>query len=229
MKLFFQICATLAVSTLFLSNCSSPTHSADEVCDAAPTVVTDTFRTPDLAMFELAGHVKSSVSTTYYNIHHTARGWEPDTANGMGRSVKIHFDTLGNYLARRYESVERDSLGRLTGWSDRRPNYHTLHGGFLKDTLRYTHCGNGVLESEGMSHYAVAVYDTLTNCITGQVTVPLSGEAGGDHSACFNICLAADSVGNWTERLTVWVTSSVGSRPHTSYALERRQISFYKQ
>ena len=42
-----------------------------------------------------------------------------------------------------------------------------------------------------------------------------------------NIYRAEDSRGNWTERLTIWVTQGRTSAPHLSYTLDRREIIYY--
>lgn len=201
-------------------------------------LVADTFQTSDLKLFELMHRVKRAYLTTYYKVDMKADGTlDVDTAAESRIDVTIFFDSLGHYVCRRGERVKRDGRGNIVRWEDRRPNLGQLHGGFLKDTLRYTELSPGVLESEGMGDYAVAVRDQRGN-IMGQFAQPM---VDGTPGSCFNVYRYYDPAGNWTERLTIWVTASdpaaagaratdsvvTAGRPHVSYSLTRRTIVYH--
>ncbi len=181
------------------------------------------FESADLSLLELIHRVKRVEKTTFYNVIHRADSLVIDTAVANRLQTTIYFDSLGNYVQRRDERIERDDLGRIVRWEDRRPNHYRLHGGFLKDTLGYHHVSANVVESDGMGDFAVTVYDDRHR-IVGQYTDPL---IDGEHTAVFNIYREDDDRGNWTERLSVWTTQSAGGRPHISYTLDRRKIIYY--
>lgn len=181
------------------------------------------FESADLSLLELRHRVKRVTKTIYYSVIPGDGSVEIDTAAVNRLETTVYFDSLGNYVQRRDERIERDQLGRMTRWEDRRPNHRRLHGGFLKDTLSYRHVSENVVESEGMGDFAVTVYDD-SHRIVGQYTDP---KIDGEHTAVFNVYRNEDDRGNWTERLSVWTTQTPGARPHTSYTLERREISYY--
>lgn len=181
------------------------------------------FETTDLSLFELRHRVKRVVKTTYWQATPGPDSVEVDTAAVNVTVTTAYFDTLGRYVARRDERLRRDEQERITRWEDRRPNLRRQHGGFLKDTLGYTHVSSNVVMSEGMGDFAVTVYDDERR-IVGQYTDPV---VDGEHTAVFNLYRATDSLGNWTERLSVWTTQQPGARPHISYTLDRRKIVYY--
>lgn len=181
------------------------------------------FESADLSLLELMHRVKRVTKTTYYKVTPGGDTLAIDT-NAVNRlETTIYFDSLGNYVQRRDERIRRDELGRMVRWEDNRPNLRRLHGGFLKDTLSYKHVSENVVESEGMGDFAVTVYDDRHR-IVGQYTDP---QIDGEHTAVFNIYRKEDERGNWTERLSVWSTQTPGSRPHVSYTLDRREITYY--
>lgn len=183
------------------------------------------FESSDLSLFELNHRVKRVRSTVYYNVTPPdgADSLRVDTLPGGKVETVIYFDTLGRYVERRDEKLLRDEQGRIVRWDDRRPNLRRVHGGFLRDTLAYRHLSPNVVTTSGMGDFAVTVYDDRHR-VVGQYTDPLSE---GEHTAVFNLYRAEDPYGNWTERLSVWTTQTPGSRPHISYTLERRDISYY--
>lgn len=186
-------------------------------------VAQDRFETADLALFELSDRARRVTKTTYLRVTPGADSVAVDTAAAYVMVTTAYFDSLGRYVPRRDERIRRDAEGRIIRWEDRRPNLRRLHGGFLRDTLSYRHISPNVVQSSGLGDYAVTVYDNSRR-IVGQYTDPL---ADGEQTAVFNIYRAEDSRGNWTERLGVWTTQSVGSRPHVSYTLERREITYW--
>lgn len=181
------------------------------------------FESADLGLLELVHRVKRVEKTTYYNVVPGPDSVLIDTMAANRLQTVVYFDSLGNYVQRRDERIERDELGRIVRWEDRRPNHYRLHGGFLKDTLGYHHVSPNVVESDGMGDFAVTVYDDRHR-IVGQYTDP---RIDGEHTAVFNIYRQDDERGNWTERLSVWTTQTPGNRPHISYTLDRREITYY--
>lgn len=214
----------LAVSTaLFITSCSFTESSVSENRESQ----TSEFRTGDLDIFELHGRVKNVTKKTYYKVTPVEGDSLAIDTNAVNRiETKIYFDSLGHYVKRRNERVERDAQGRIVRWSDGRPNIKGLHGGFLRDTLRYNHVSDNLLESTGMGQFATTIYDGHHR-IVGQYTNPLSAQNGGDISSCFNIYRSEDYLGNWTERLTVWVTQGESGSPHVSYTVDTREIVYY--
>lgn len=183
------------------------------------------FETSDLSLFELRDRVKRVTKTTYYNVTMLGDSAAIDTAAVNRLATTVYFDSLGNYVPRRYERLRRDEKGRIVRWEDHKPNLGKLHGGFLRDTLGYEHVNANVVKSDGMSDFAVTVYDDRHN-IVGQYTDPV---IDGEQTACFNIYRKFDAHGNWTRRFTVWTTQQPGSRPHVSYTAEEREIVYYKR
>lgn len=188
--------------------------------------VAERFESPDLSLNELSGRVRSVKTTTFYKA--TPDGdflnVEVDTMPANVMVTTVYFDSLGNYVARRDERIRRDDLGRMTRWEDRRPNLNRQHGGFLKDTLSYEYVSPNLMRTEGMAEYATIVYDDRHR-VVGQYSAPA---IDGETSAVFNLYRTEDAEGNWTERLSIWNTAQPGSRPHTSYTLERREITYYR-
>lgn len=244
----FIITVALVCISLWLGACgpignwagSLTGQAEDSSSDAAADYV---FESSDLALFELHHRVKRVTTTTYYDVTPvTPDSVTVDTLPDHRIQTVVYFDTLGHYLARRDERITRDDLGRIIRWDDRRPNLRRVHGGFLRDTLTYRHISPNVVTSSGMGDFAVTVYDDRSR-IVGQYTDPLSAPAPkastadeppprpkrvtDTNTAVFNIYRAEDSHGNWTERLSVWTTQAPDSRPHISYTLERRTITYY--
>lgn len=193
----------------------------DEPVDKSRTLGADEYS--DLKMFELCGPVKECTKLTYYGVDATGSRPDIDTTRATRRETQLYFDKLGNYVVSEYEKVERDPQGRIVHWRDKRPNNIGTHPGMLLDSLRYTHINNNVLQSKGMGEFAVTVYDNEGR-IVGQYSDP---EVDGAKMAAFNVYREFDEQGNWTERLTVWTTQSAGGRPHVSYSLDRRAITYY--
>ncbi len=192
----------------------------------APPATAETFESPDLSLNELTGRVKSVRTTTFYKAT-PDRDFvtvEVDTMPENVMVTTVYFDSLGTYVARRDERIRRDAEGRMTRWEDRRPNLNRQHGGFLKDTLSYEHVSPYLLRTEGMAEYATIVYDERHR-VVGQYSAPA---VDGETSAVFNLYRTEDEEGNWTERLSIWNTAQPGDRPHTSYTLERREITYYR-
>ncbi len=211
---------TAGILTFVPAGCSIAPAGDDDAEDGARE---ELFESSDLSLFELRDRVKRVTKTTYYNVTPQGDSVAIDTAAVNRLATTIYFDSLGNYVPRRYERVRRDSLGRMTRWEDRKPNLGKLHGGFLRDTLGYEHVNANVVQSHGMGDFAVTVYDDSHN-IVGQYTDPV---IEGEHTACFNIYREFDSHSNWTRRFTVWTTQQPGSRPHISYTAEERVIVYY--
>lgn len=209
----------IIIAALAATACSPTVASPDEEAAGEQPV----FETTDLSLFELRHRVKSATKTTYYRATPDGDSVNIDTAASHVAVSVAYFDTLGNYVTRQDERLRRDQWGRIIRWEDRRPNHGRLSGGFLKDTLSYRHLSANVVETSGMGDFAVTVYDNDRR-IVGQYTDPL---VDGDHTAVFNLYREADSLGNWTERLSVWTTQSTGRRPHISYTLERRKIVYW--
>lgn len=180
-------------------------------------------RTSDMDFFELHDAVRECDRITYYDVTWNADTVALDTAASRKNMVSAYFDKLGHYVKKRHERIERDADGNITRWEDRRPNSKGLHGGFLKDTLAYNRLNPAVMTSSGMGDFSVVVRDTLGN-IVGQHTEPA---IDGTTVSAFNIIRATDERGNWTERLTVWTSQSPGGKPHVSYTLDRRSITYY--
>lgn len=193
-------------------------------CDSLPDNV---FETPDLSLNELTGHVKKVTTTTYYKATPDAdfTNVEVDTMPSNVMVTTVYFDSLGTYVARRDERIKRDAKGRITRWEDRRPNLNRQHGGFLKDTLAYEHVSPNLMRTEGMAEYAAIVYDDRHR-VVGQYSAPA---IDGSTSAVFNLYRTEDPQGNWTERLSIWNTAQPGGKPHTSYTLERREITYHRR
>lgn len=218
-RIFIAATAISTILTFAMAGCTSAPASGESVMmesDAA-------FETSDLSLFELHNRVKRVTKTTYYNVTPHGDSVVIDTAAINRLVTTIYFDSLGNYVTRRYERLRRDSAGRITRWEDRKPNLGKLHGGFLRDTLGYEHINQNVVLSNGMGDFAVTVYDDNHN-IVGQYTDPV---IDGEHTACFNIYRDFDVHGNWTKRITVWTTQQPGERPHISYSAEERDIIYY--
>ncbi len=208
---------------LLTASCSSPDHAANENEETA----SPEFHTGDLAIFELCGRVRNVTKTTYHKVTLIDGDSLSIDTNAVNRvETKIYFDSLGHYVKRRNERIERDSEGRIVKWSDGRPNIKGLHGGFLRDTLRYNHVSENLVKSSGMGQFATTIYDD-NHRIIGQYTNPLSNQNRGDIGSCFNIYRAEDNHGNWTERLTVWVTQGESEIPHVSYTVDTREIIYY--
>ncbi|MCI9285750.1 MAG: hypothetical protein HFJ91_08185 [Muribaculaceae bacterium] len=220
-----SLLALTVLTSLLLPACSG-SGGHDGGMDAIYSADTDgqPFESADLALLELRHRVKRVTKTTYYNVTPGPDSVAIDTAAVNRFETIVYFDSLGNYVPRRDERIVRDELGRMKRWEDHRPNLRRLHGGYLKDTLSYTHLSPNVIQSDGMGDFAVTVYDDRRR-IVGQYTDP---HVDGDHTAVFNIYRAEDPHGNWTERLSVWTTQSAGSRPHVSYTLDRRDITYYR-
>lgn len=202
------------------SQLTSPGADGEATRDEAGTI----FETSDLSLMELRHRVKRVTKTTYWRAEPGPDSVAVDTMASNVTVTVAYFDSLGNYVARRDERLQRDEYGRITRWEDRRPNLNRQHGGFLKDTLAYEHLSPNVVCSDGMSDFAVTVYDDSRR-IVGQYTDPV---IDGEHTAVFNIYRDEDHNGNWTERLSVWTTQQPGSKPHISYTLERREIVYYR-
>lgn len=208
------------------ASCSGGHHYVpfdDDGGVAGATEASGAIETSDLALFELRGRVKRVTTTTFYNVTPGPDSVAVDTLPANRMTTVAYFDSLGHYVARRDERLRRDEYGRIIRWEDRRPNLRRLHGGFLKDTLTYRHMSPNVVQTSGMGDYAVTVYDD-SHRIVGQYTDPL---VDGEHTAVFNIYRSEDSRGNWTERLSVWTTQAPDARPHISYSLDRREISYW--
>ncbi len=211
---------------LFLALATSCIDSHGSGSDVAWTTADDgdeLFETSDLSLFELRHRVKRVTTTTFYNVTPGPDSVAIDTTAVKPLVTTVYFDQLGHYVPRRDERVKRDEWGRIIRWEDRRPNLRRLHGGFLKDTLTYRHDSPNVVRTSGMGDYAVTVYDDHRR-VVGQYTDPL---ADGEHTAVFNLYRKEDRRGNWTERLSVWTTQTPGARPHVSYSLDRREITYY--
>ena len=184
----------------------------------------EAFETTDLALLELTGRVKRVTKTTFLKAVPGPDSVAVDTMPENLVVTTAYFDTLGNYVARRDERIKRDKYGRMVRWEDRRPNLRRIHGGFLRDTLSYEHVSPNVVKTGGMGDFAVTVFDD-SHRIVGQYTDP---KVDGEHTAVFNVYRDEDSHGNWTERLSVWTTQTPGSKPHISYTLDRREITYYQ-
>lgn len=206
--------------------CSCSFFEKEETADVWESQSTERFTSADLDVFELHGNVRNARTTTYYKVDLRDDSLTVDTNKVNISETKIYFDSLGHYVKRKDERIERDSEGRIVKWRDSRPNRRKLHGGFLRDTLTYRHVSDNIIQSRGMGQLATTVYGNDKRII-GQYTAPLSEENGGDRASCFNIYRAEDSRGNWTERLTIWVTQGRTSAPHLSYTLDRREIIYY--
>lgn len=178
----------------------------------------------DLRMFELKGPVKECIKETFYSVELLENdSYKVDSTASKRHTATLYFDKLGNYVPSASEKVDRDEKGRIVYWRDKRPNAKGVDPGMLRDTLRYTHVNGNVLQSKGMGEFAVTVYDA-DNRIVGQYSDP---DVDGTQMAAFNIYREFDNRGNWTKRVTVWTTQSAGGRPHVSYTLDNRTITYY--
>lgn len=184
----------------------------------------DAALSPDLKVFEVNGPAKKIHTVTYYGVTPCSDGQFQITDSLNCTETTVYIDTLGRYVPRRDERVSRDSAGRIVSWEDHRPNLRRIHGGFLRDTLGYTHISNNVLTTSGMGEFAVTVYDN-DHRIVGQYTDPL---VDGEKTVVFNIYLDQDDRGSWTRRMGVWTTQSTGQRPHVSYTLDQRDITYWR-
>ena len=214
------ILSLTATAALLTASCAGRGDGSDDGNGSDDNV---TFESSDLSLFELRHRVRNVTTTTYYDVTPGPDSVAVDTMPDKRITTVIYFDSLGRYVTRRDERIRRDAEGRITRWEDHRPNLRRLHGGFLKDTLSYTHVSPNVVQTSGMGDYAVTVYDD-SHRIVGQYTDPL---VDGEHTAVFNIYRDEDSRGNWTERLSIWTTQTPGNRPHVSYSLDRREIVYY--
>ena len=222
LRLFCLLCLVMPV----MSGCDVIESASPEVFgDGEDTDGDELFETTDLSLFELRHRVKSVHTTVYYNVVPGGDSVAVDTTAQNVVKTVVYFDSLGNYVPRRDERIKRDEYGRIVRWEDRRPNLRRVHGGFLKDTLTYRHISPNVVQSAGMGHYAITVYDDNRR-VVGQYTDPI---AAGEQSAVFNLYRSEDERGNWTERLSVWTTQAPGSRPHVSYTLTRRDIKYHNR
>lgn len=178
----------------------------------------------DLKMFELTGPVKECVSETFYKCEYNGDKVEPDTSAINRRNTQISFDRNGKYMAAKDEEVKRDEKGRMTYWRDARPNDAKVHPGVLRDTLEYKHLNNNVLQTTGMGEYAVTVYDNQ-NRVVGMYSQNATVENA--LISAFNVYRKEDRQGNWTERLTIWTSRGANGKPHITYSLTRRTITYY--
>ncbi len=219
MKISDIIKSTVGGVVLLSLMCCSCGNGPDALQEDAPV----TLRTSDMDFFELRDSVKICRRTTYLDVRFRGDTFAVDTLPAKRVETAIYFDRLGHYIKKRHERLTRDSLGRITRWEDRRPNYRTLHGGILKDTLGYVNVNPHVMTTSGMGDFSVVVRDTLGN-IVGQYSDPY---IQGTSNAAFNVIRRSDDRGNWTERLTVWTTQSPDGRPHVSYTIDTREITYY--
>lgn len=178
----------------------------------------------DLKMFELTGPVKECVSETFYKCELKGNVIEADTNALNRRSTQVAFDRNGTYLTAKDEKVLRDEKGRMTYWRDARRIDPKVHPGVLRDTLAYEHLNNNVLETSGMGEYAVTVYDNQ-NRVVGMYSQNSTVENA--LISAFNVYRKEDRQGNWTERLTVWTSRGANGKPHITYSLTRRSITYY--
>lgn len=217
----------LAAATIFFLPACSGNNVADEwnsetSADLSRELEPEGYS--DLRMFELQGPVKECVKQTFYSVKMQADTFAVDTMPETIHRSELYFDKLGNYVPSSNERIDRDDKGRITYWRDSRPNAKGVDPGMLRDTLRYTHINNNVLQSKGMGEFAITVYDNEGR-IVGQYSDP---DVKGTQTAAFNVYRSFDSMGNWTERLTVWTTQSAGGRPHVSYTVDRRTVTYYQ-
>ena len=222
------IAATLCVISSSCDNENQSVNNNEYVWDSSSSDQSTGERGEysDMKMFELKGPVKECRKETFYDITVAEEDNSKvtvDSAADKRPTSTLYFDKLGNYVPSASERVDRDDKGRIIYWRDSRPNAKGVDPGMLRDTLRYTHVNNNVLQSKGMGEFAVTVYDN-DNRIIGQYSNP---DVNGTQMAAFNIYRTFDERGNWTERITVWTTQSAGGRPHVSYTLDSRQISYY--
>ncbi len=218
----------LGVSTCLFVSCQSIDNGADseEVVSSRTKSVEKTTPYSDLKMFELSGPVKECVSETFFNCDYKDNKIYADTNDLSRRSIQVAFDREGRYVVAKNELIQRDEKGRMTYWRDSRPNDAKMHPGVLRDTLAYTHLNDNVLESSGMDEYAVTVYDNQ-----GRVAGMYSQNATVANAvmSAFNVYRKEDRQGNWTERLTVWTSRGANGKPHVSYSLTRRSITYYEE
>ncbi|MCM1337919.1 MAG: hypothetical protein NC187_09585 [Candidatus Amulumruptor caecigallinarius] len=218
----------LPLLSLLVGACSggaSDTDVTDEDTDFDPvTLASSQVSTADLKHYELVGPVKSSRRVTYYDLMETDGKLEPDTTSSNVLETVAYFDANGGYVTKKDERLRRDEQGRITRWEDRHPNYRTIHPGFLRDTLAYEFPHTNVMRVHGKGLLTVVVTDRFGNIIGQQSH---SSDPKYDTSAT-NIYRRYDSHGNWTERLTVWTTSTRGdSIPTIRYSVDRRKIVYY--
>lgn len=223
---FLSLGAITACAIIAMQSCSSESSDIDTVVSDQPQanmsekLMPDS---PDLRLFELQGNVRQCVRTAFYDVKIVNDNPVVDTTKVKPRITDLYFDKLGNYVTSSSELVKRDESGRITYWRDNRPNTSGLHPGYLRDTLNYKYINHNLLQSSGMGEYAVTVYDNRSR-VVGQYSEPA---VDGAVTSAFNVYLNEDEQGNWTERLTVWTTKSPKGRPHVSYTLERRKITYY--
>ncbi len=217
---FISLAAGLAMTSCHTAE-TSDEWSTDTPVDESRKLDAEPYS--DLKMFELRGPVKDCAKATYYKVSYAGNKVSFDTMPETVHKTDLYFDKLGNYVPSSSEKIERDTEGRITYWRDRRPNVKGVDPGLLRDTLRYTHVNDNVLQSKGMGEFAITVYDN-DGRIVGQYTDP---DIAGTQMSAFNVYREFDSYGNWTERLTVWTTQSAGGRPHVNYTLDRREITYY--
>lgn len=218
----------LPLAILTLGACSTQSQeegvSADDTDFDPVTLASSQVSTPDLRHYELVGPVKSSRRVTYYDLLDVDGKLEPDTASANMTEAVAYFDANGGYVTKKDERLRRDEQGRITRWEDRHPNYRTIHPGFLRDTLAYEFPQPHVMRVHGKGLLSVVVTDRFGNIIGQQSH---SADPKYDTSAT-NIYRRYDSHGNWTERLTVWTTSTRGdSIPSIRYSIDRRKIVYY--
>lgn len=222
---FLSLCALC--TAIMLQSCNSGQKDVETWSSDTATQLNDSEKllpdSPDLRLFELQGNVKNCERTAFYDVKVVNDNPVVDTTRVKPRVTDLYFDELGNYVTSSSELVKRDDNGRITYWRDARPNTSGLAPGMLRDTLNYKYVNHNLLQTSGMGEYAVTVYDNRSR-IVGQYSEPA---VDGSVMSSFNVYLKEDSEGNWTERLTVWTTKSPKGRPHVSYTLERRKITYY--
>ncbi|MBD5317616.1 MAG: hypothetical protein HDS11_08105 [Bacteroides sp.] len=226
MKALAQTYLLAGIVSLSLTGCGSDekrtvTDFSEPETDLSAELEAEPYS--DLKMFELRGPVKGCVKETFYDVDMGPDSLIVNDDEQVRRRTELYFDRTGNYVVSNSEKIERDAKGQITYWRDNRPNNPKTHPGMLRDTLRYTHVNNNVLQSSGMGEFAVTVYDNEGR-IVGQYSEP---DIDGTQMAAFNVYRIFDSYGNWTERLTVWTSQSAHGKPHVSYTLDRRDISYY--
>lgn len=211
-----------------LAGCSGGAANPESVAaddDFDPVTLASTqLSTPDLKHYELVGPVKSSRRITYYDLTEVDGELQPDTASTNRMETVAYFDANGGYVTKKDERLRRDVQGRITRWEDRHPNYRTIHPGFLRDTLAYEFPQPGVMRVHGKGLLTVVVTDRFGNII-GQQSHSTDPRY---YTSASNIYRRYDSHGNWTERLTVWTTSTRGdSIPTIRYSIDRRKLVYY--
>ena len=227
----------IALSALVLASCNKKPQKQEQTSETAKTETTiqeveykaPEFLSPDLAMQDLAGHVKSME----YTVSECDEKGQVLPSEGM--SLFFFFNEKGS-ITKGYVSTKEE----------KGPKFIRNEQGQIKQTERmiaelnftyinsFTYNPDGTVASEKVNGYEVSSQTTYT--YDNGVLVSSIGEETGEGMTyktrnTFKV-LEVDSHGSWTKRMcTSDVTYTEQGNPNeekqTTYAIEERKIEYY--